>query len=180
MRQLRISQGSSRSSLRLRPWQTWSAASRGVGVVEPARRYSVPNGTPLNGGMRHNRQRLVLFRSTWTPIHRKQCPTNEAERGLTKPSHEGYPIASDIFTTLQKTVVPDPIPADSETVFPYELSKYKQNGYGSWQYGPGLDPVKRLDLMPTTYRGASATSYFLERPLRLDSPHATLHRLPDT
>lgn len=50
-----------------------------------------------------------------------------------KPSHEGYPIASDIFTTLQKTVVPDPIPADSETVFPYELSKYKQNGYGSWQ-----------------------------------------------
>ena len=99
---------------------------------------------------------------------------------MTKPSHEGYPIASDIFTTLQKTIVPDPIPADSETVFPYELSKYKQNGYGSWQYGPGLDPVKRLDLMPTTYRGASATSYFLERPLRLDSPHATLHRLLDT
>ena len=75
-----------------------------------------------------------------------------------KPSHDGYSIASKVFTTLQKTIVPDPIPADAETVLPYELSKYEQNGYGSWQYGPGLDPVKRLDLMPATYSGASATN----------------------
>ena len=75
-----------------------------------------------------------------------------------KPSHEGCPIASTVFTTLQKTVVPDPIPADAETVFPYELFKYKQNGYGRWHYGPGLDPVKRLDMMPATYRGESVTT----------------------
>jgi metallophosphoesterase (TIGR03768 family) len=71
---------------------------------------------------------------------------------------EGYPIASDVFTTLQKTVVPDSIPSGSKTVLPYEVSKYKQNGYGNWHYGPGIDSVKRLDIMPTNYSGASANN----------------------
>jgi metallophosphoesterase (TIGR03768 family) len=75
-----------------------------------------------------------------------------------RPSHEGRPVGHDIPTTLHKTVVPDPIPADAEKVFPYELSKYEQNGYGSWRYGPGLDPVKRLDLIPAGYSGASASA----------------------
>jgi len=74
-----------------------------------------------------------------------------------KPSHEGYPIASRVFTTLQRTIVPDPIPADAETVLPYELTKYEQNGYGKWSYGPGLDAVRRLDLVPAGYDGASVT-----------------------
>ena len=60
-------------------------------------------------------------------------------------------------TTQQKTVVPDTIPADSAKIFPYEVSKYKQNGYGKWHYGKGLDFVKRLDIMPTTYNDSSAT-----------------------
>src|SRR5665647_752533 len=70
----------------------------------------------------------------------------------------GYPIVSEVSTTLQKTVVPDAIPAGSEKVLPYEIAKYKQNGYGNWHYGPGVASEKRLDLMPTTYRAASATN----------------------
>ena len=72
-----------------------------------------------------------------------------------KSQIEGYPIASDVFTTLQRTVVPDSIPSGSETVLPYEISKFKQNGYGNWSYGPGIDSIKRLDIMPTNYSGAS-------------------------
>ena len=64
-----------------------------------------------------------------------------------KPSLEGYPIASDVSTTRQKTVVPDSIPSDSDTVLPYEHSRYKQDGYGSWHYGSGIDVAKRLDIM---------------------------------
>ncbi len=71
---------------------------------------------------------------------------------------EGYPIASDVFTTLQRTVVPDPIPTGSETVLPYEVSRYKQNGYGNWHYGQGIDFVKRLDLMPADYGGVSSAN----------------------
>jgi metallophosphoesterase (TIGR03768 family) len=71
---------------------------------------------------------------------------------------EGYPIASNVFTTLQKTVVPLSIPSSSETVLPYEISKFKQNGYGNWSYGPGIDSVKRLDIMPANYSGASANN----------------------
>jgi metallophosphoesterase (TIGR03768 family) len=66
-----------------------------------------------------------------------------------------YPIASDVFTTLQRTVAPDP-PSDPEKIRPSEVSKYKQNGYGIWRYGPGVHPVKRLDLVAADHSSASA------------------------
>ena len=71
---------------------------------------------------------------------------------------EGYPISSDVFTTRQKAVVSDLTPWGLDTIFPYEVSKYKQNGYGSWHYEPGVDSGKRLDLMPTTYSDTSVTN----------------------
>jgi metallophosphoesterase (TIGR03768 family) len=86
------------------------------------------------------------------------CSKNVENVDKNRSQLEGYPIASEVFTTLQKTVVPDSIPSSSDKVFPYEISKYKQNGYGSWHYGSGIEVVKRLDIMPTTYSGASATN----------------------
>jgi len=80
------------------------------------------------------------------------CSTNVV-RDRSHP--KGYPIATDVFTTLQRTVVPDPKP--STAIHLEEVSKYKQYSYGSWHYGPGIDFVKRLDIMPTTYSGASGT-----------------------
>jgi hypothetical protein len=68
------------------------------------------------------------------------------QRGL-----QGYPIASDVLTTLQRTVVPDPVPSSAEKIYPYEVSKYEKNGYGKWHYGPGLPYVERLDLMSNNY-----------------------------
>ena len=41
----------------------------------------------------------------------------------------GYSIASDVSTTLQRTVVPGPTP--SVAINLYEVSKYKQYGYGN-------------------------------------------------
>jgi metallophosphoesterase (TIGR03768 family) len=70
----------------------------------------------------------------------------------------GYPIAADVLTTRQRTVVPDSIPSGAEKIVPYEISQYKQNGYGNWHYGPSIDSVKRRDIMPATYSGASATN----------------------
>ncbi len=67
----------------------------------------------------------------------------------------GYPIASDVFTTLQKTVVPGPKPP--VTILLDEVSKYEQYGYGNWSYGSGLPYDKRLDIMPTAYSGISVT-----------------------
>ena len=63
-----------------------------------------------------------------------------------------------VQTTRQRTIVPDEIPSSSATILPYEIAKYEQNGYGKWHYGPGLDSVKRLDLMPTTYNDKSVTN----------------------
>lgn len=70
---------------------------------------------------------------------------------------KGYPIASDVLTTRQRTVVPDPIPSGAETIYPYEISKYEQNGYGAWHYEPGIDSGKQLYTIPAGYSGASVT-----------------------
>ena len=59
---------------------------------------------------------------------------------------EEYPIATDVFTTLQRTVVPDPKP--STEIHLSEVSKYKQYGYGGWKFG---DPLK--DQFPSSTDG---------------------------
>ncbi|HOW56016.1 MAG TPA: TIGR03768 family metallophosphoesterase [Syntrophorhabdaceae bacterium] len=68
---------------------------------------------------------------------------------------ERYPIASDVFTTLQRTVIPDKVPAGSKVRIE-EISKFRQNGYGTWSYGPGLPSETRTDIMPAGYDGGSA------------------------
>jgi metallophosphoesterase (TIGR03768 family) len=71
---------------------------------------------------------------------------------------EDSPIAAEVYTTRQKTIVPDLAPWGVNTVFPYQISQYAQNGYGTWQYGSGLDAGKRLDLMPPGYSAESASN----------------------
>jgi len=66
----------------------------------------------------------------------------------------GYPINATVYTTLDRTVVPVPVPADAPVLYPYEVSRYAENGYGRWQYGGGLGYEKRLDLMPAGYSPA--------------------------
>lgn len=68
---------------------------------------------------------------------------------------KGYPIASDVQTTLQRTIVPGTTP--STAVALSEIAKYSQYGYGNWTYGPGLPYDKRLDIMPATYSGSAVT-----------------------
>jgi metallophosphoesterase (TIGR03768 family) len=69
----------------------------------------------------------------------------------------GYPIDSDVETTLQRTVVPETkaLPA---TVNLYDLSSYEAYGYGTWTFGAGLACDKRLDLMPAGYTGTSVAT----------------------
>lgn len=67
----------------------------------------------------------------------------------------GYPIANDVQTTLQRTVVTGSKPATAINL--WEISKYDQYGYGSWTYGPGLPYDKRLDIMPAAYSGSTVT-----------------------
>ena len=68
---------------------------------------------------------------------------------------EGYPIASDIQTTLQRTIAPGPTPATAINLG--EVSKYSQYGYGNWTYGSGLPYDKRLDIMPAAYSSLAVT-----------------------
>src|SRR5665647_633414 len=67
----------------------------------------------------------------------------------------GYPIASDVFTTLQRTVVPGPPP--SVKIELYEIAKYQQYGFGNWTFGGPLKSVTRADIMPALYDGSAVT-----------------------
>jgi len=66
---------------------------------------------------------------------------------------KGYPIATEVITTLERTIVPAPKPA--QKVFLNELSKYDRYGYGKWSFGGPLMVDKRLDIMGSTYNGPS-------------------------
>ena len=79
-----------------------------------------------------------------------------------------------ISTTLQKTVVPGQTPADAQKALPYKLSRYAQNGYGTWSYGAGLAAERRLDLMPAGYDAAAlAASTRLVRFFAISDIHIT-------
>lgn len=62
---------------------------------------------------------------------------------------------SVVYTTVDRTIIPDDIPAGSPKLKPSDVSLFSQYGYGKWHYGPGLPYQQRLDLMPT---GSAPTS----------------------
>ena len=68
------------------------------------------------------------------------------------PPPAGYPIESDVYTTLQKTVQLSQ--SFSGAIAPENLkniSEYDTKGYGIWLDGGPLVPVKRMDIMSLDY-----------------------------
>lgn len=62
-----------------------------------------------------------------------------------------YPISSTVVATLERTVVPVPVPSYDHTVRPNDVADYQRYGYGVWKEGVGIPFKKRFDLMPTGY-----------------------------
>jgi metallophosphoesterase (TIGR03768 family) len=72
--------------------------------------------------------------------------------------HVSYPINSTVYTTVDRTVMPVPVPSGSPALLPYQVSSYSQNGYGQWRFAGGLGYEKRLDLMPADYSRTPVTN----------------------
>ena len=64
------------------------------------------------------------------------------------------------LTTLDRTVIPVPVPSNSPKLkpLPNNVSNFSKYGYGVWQFGGGLGVEKRLDLMPPAYNNTSVTN----------------------
>ena len=60
-------------------------------------------------------------------------------------------------TTVERTIVPVPVPGSSPKILPTEVAKYAQYGYSAWRFDEGLGYEKRLDLMPPAYTGKAVT-----------------------
>lgn len=64
----------------------------------------------------------------------------------------GYPIDSNVFTTLQNTVkLNTDFSGTIEAKDLKNISEYDLKGYGVWSYGDALASDKRNDIMSTTY-----------------------------
>lgn len=84
-----------------------------------------------------------------------------------------YPIDSRIFTTLERTVIPVPVPQISPQLRPNDVSNYSANGYGVWEFGRGLGYEKRLDLMPSDYANTSVSTATLLHFFTMTDTHVT-------
>jgi metallophosphoesterase (TIGR03768 family) len=83
---------------------------------------------------------------------------NIFQSGCVVPQPPSYPIDTTVVTTLDRTVTPVDVPSTSPSIFPYELSKYAEFGYGIWKFDDGIGYDKRLDLMPSTYSDTTPTT----------------------
>src|ERR1035437_1504787 len=81
-------------------------------------------------------------------------------------SLEGYPISSEVYTTRVRAIVPDSVTSSAKPIYPWEPSKFEENGYGLWHYGPGIDNGKDSRIMLASYNvsyvinAASLLSFF--------------------
>jgi metallophosphoesterase (TIGR03768 family) len=87
--------------------------------------------------------------------------TGRATPSVRRPTPT-HPISDEVVTTVERTIVALPIPADAEKILPYEVEKYAANGYGRWEYGPGVPVLRRTDLL-----GDAATAEPAADPHRL-------------
>lgn len=60
-------------------------------------------------------------------------------------------------TTVERTIIPVPVPATTPKILPSEVAKYAEYGYSAWRFAEGLGYEKRLDLMPAAYSDESVT-----------------------
>ncbi len=75
------------------------------------------------------------------------------ETGITQ--YDPLQTNSAVHTTVDRTIIPDDVPAASPKIKSSDVSLFSQYGYGKWHYGLGLPYQRRLDLMPTGYSSAS-------------------------
>ena len=81
------------------------------------------------------------------------CGFGKAD-ALGLPAIGTYPIALNVHTTAQRTVLPNQKPAAAIRVD--DVSNYQKNGFGPWHYGPALSYGRRLDLVGSSGAGKPA------------------------
>lgn len=70
-----------------------------------------------------------------------------------------WPIG-DVYTTVQRQVLPVAVSASAPPVNPKDVALYARYGYSAWQVGPGLPISRRADLAPG-YSGAANVARLL-------------------
>lgn len=67
--------------------------------------------------------------------------------------NDDNPAELKIYTTVDRTIVPIAVPSGNVVAIE-DPANYSKNGFGIWEYGPGVPYDTRLDLMPQTYNNS--------------------------
>jgi metallophosphoesterase (TIGR03768 family) len=97
----------------------------------------------------NERTTAQTYRVEWAP-----APSGPVGRQC----REGYPISSEVYTTRLRTIVPDSVTSDLNTILPWEPSNFKEHDYGLWHYGPGIDYTNDPSIMPASYDVSSVNN----------------------
>ncbi|HEX9014314.1 MAG TPA: hypothetical protein VF813_12380, partial [Anaerolineaceae bacterium] len=62
-----------------------------------------------------------------------------------------WPIAKDVFTTVQQQVLPVPVSASAPQINPRDLTLYSEFGYDAWHMGAGMPHTVWNTIMPPGY-----------------------------
>jgi metallophosphoesterase (TIGR03768 family) len=71
-----------------------------------------------------------------------------------------WPIAKDVFTTVQQQVLPVPVSASAPQINPRDIELYSEFGYTAWHIGPGL-PNTLWNTIAPDYSGAPNVAHLL-------------------
>ena len=81
-----------------------------------------------------------------------QDGTEQGGKAAKKPTAPTYPIAAEVFTTLDTTIVADTSFLTGVPLLPRQVSEYKANGYGIWKDGTPY-PYAKPDMKIVTDTG---------------------------
>ena len=121
------------------------------------------------GSVLARRDFLKYSMGTFSYIYLTGCSSNS-----NTPEIKNYPIASSVFTTKDKTIVPS---ATYGTVIEPKnlknIAQYDASGYGVWEDGGPLEVVERYDLDPSYILPADKKSKKLSRFFAITDIHIT-------
>ncbi|WP_243373360.1 TIGR03768 family metallophosphoesterase [Geotalea sp. SG265] len=78
----------------------------------------------------------------------------------TTSSPAPWPISKDVYTTVQKQVLPVPVSSAEPQINPRDLKLYGEFGYSAWRIGPGL-PCTKWESIAPDYAGAPNAALLL-------------------
>jgi metallophosphoesterase (TIGR03768 family) len=88
------------------------------------------------------------------------CSSHSSSPAVSAPAMR-WPIAKDVYTTLEQQILPVPISSSTPQINPRDLALYSEFGYSAWHVGAGQPATVWNSIMPSGYVNSSNAAHLL-------------------